>query len=472
MIEQELRNKSIAALNWSAGEALSRAAASFVIVVVLARLLSPEEFGIIAVISLLTTAGSVIADGGFGAALVQGDHVSTEETSSVFYFNVAISFCLAILLCLCAPWIAAYFKMPVIAPLTRFLALNLFIDSFGSVHSALLIRELKFKVQMKISAVVTPVSGLLAIWLAWRGWGVWSLAFQALVATVVSTWLLWRWIPWRPALVFRVSALRALFRFGSYLLLSGLTDAVFTRLYVVLVAKFHSARDLGYYTRAETTQQMPAGLLTAIIDRVAFPLFSSVAADKDLLRRSMRKAVVSMMAVNIPLFLGFAAAAKPFVLVFFGSKWAPCILLLQVRCLCGLIWPLHVINLSLLKSMGRSDLFFRVELIKRAIGVPALLGAAAISILALAWCSVLLSLICFGVNAYYIGVLLNYSALRQVRDILRHLFAGVCMAACVWAPTAVHGLAPALLLAIQVLLGVGIYLGICRLLKLGMPWRH
>jgi teichuronic acid exporter len=461
----ELKKKSVSAVAWSALDVFMRQGVQFAIGVVLARLLAPEEFGIIAMLGLFIGLASAFADSGFSSALIQKKEVTDEETSSVFYFNVLAGLVMAVCLCAGSPWIAHFYQMPILKPLTCAMALNLFLGSFGSVHWALLNRELDFRTQMRISVVSGVISGIFAVVLATLGWGVWSLVAQTLISTVISTVGLWWCRPWRPRLLFRFAALWSLLRFGSYLLFSALLDTAYNRFYTLIIGKLYSARALGYYSRADSTQQLPANLIATIVGRVAFPIFSAAAGDKNLLHRGMRKAVESLMLVNLPVMLGLLAVSRVLVLTIFGEKWLPCVPYLQVLCLAGILWPLHIINLNLLKALGHTNLFFRLEIIKKLTGIITLLVTAKISILAMAWSQVLLGIGSYFLNAYYSGVYVNYPASRQLRDIFPLFVASIFMFVCVWPFTLISSLPSPALLILQVLTGGAIYFGSCAFLK-------
>lgn len=461
-----LKARSLKAVFWSALEALSRQGVQFLITIILARLLAPEDFGTIAMLTLFIGLASIFVDGGFSSALIQKAEITAEESTAVFFFNLLAGAFSALLLVAFAPWIASFFNTPVLAALTRLMALNLFLTAFGSVHSALLTRDLDFKTQTHITLAASLLSGVVAVLLAWRGWGVWSLAIQALIATVVSTLLLWAFRPWRPTLRFQFRALRGLVGFGGYLFASALLEVVYSRAYALLIGKLYSTRTLGYFTRADTTQQIPSQMLSTIINRVLYPVFSSVARQGDLMRRGLRQAIGSLMLINVPLMLGMMAVSDTLVVVLFGTKWRPCVPYLQILCLSGLMWPLHVANLNALKALGRSDLFFRVEVIKKVLGFATLIGAVLISIMALAWSRVILSLLCFFLNAHYSGRLLGYSPARQLLDVAPCLAAGGVMALVMsWAGPLLP-FPPAAALGVQTTLGIVLYAGLCWVLRI------
>ena len=461
-----LAQRSVRAVFWSGANLGIRQGLQFGVTMLLARLLAPEDFGAVAVLYLFTGLGSLFIDSGFGSALVQRRQTTREEESTVFFFNLGVGALVALLLTGLSPHIATFFNLPVLQPLTCLMALNLFLGAFASIHTILLTKALDFRTQMKANAIGSVGSGVVAVTLAWQGFGVWSLAAHVLVGTIINNIVLWHCHAWRPAARFSLRSLRSLFGFGSYILLSGLLDTVSGRLHTLLIGKMYSPRALAFFARAETTQQMPAGLLTGILGRVAFPVFSSAADDRLRLARVVKRTLTAIMMLNIPAMVGMAMVADPLVLTLFGEQWAPSIPLLQILCCAGALWPLHVINLNVLKAQGRSDLFFKIEVAKTVIGVTALAAASLHSVLAIAVSYVAADFISFLLNAYYTGVLLGYGATRQMLDVLPYTAVSIFMAACIWLISFSAPLSPIVMLMLQLSVGVGVYLGVCKLLRL------
>lgn len=438
-----LTHKSLTAVFWSGADVLIRQGLQFFVSILLARLLLPEDFGVIAMLYVFIGVAAVFVDSGFSSALIQHQDTTITDESTVFFFNLGMGAMAAIVLCVTAPWIAMFFESPILKSLSYVMALNLFIGTLGSIHSTLLTKALNFKVIMKVGSVATLFSGLLAVVLAWRGFGVWSLALQTLASSLITVALLWWWHPWRPRWEFNQYSLRRLFRFGSFMMLSGLLNMLYTQMYALLIGKLFSARDLGFYTRAENTKNLPVSVLTGVLNRVAFPVFSTIATDSDRLVRGLRKVIIIIMLLNIPVMLGLAVVAEPLVVTLFGAKWLPSVPFLQVLCLGGVLWPLHALNLNVLMAQGRSDLFFRLEIIKKCIGIPLIVLASLHSVMAIAWCQVLIGVFAFFINAHYSGVLLGYGPWRQLREIMPFGLVAMVMAVIVgltgqllhWLPT-------------------------------------
>lgn len=461
-----LKNKAVSATIWSAIDIFARQIVNFGITLILARLLTPVDYGTVGLLSIFIGVATVFINSGFTSALVQRQEVSDVDLSSVFYFNIFAALIISILLCFAAPWISSFYNLPILTPLTRLMAITLFIGSLGSIQSTLLTKELNFRRQCAISLVSVVLSGVSAIVLAWHGYGVWSLAFSTLIATCATTILLWILNSWRPSLSFSFNSIRQLFRFGSYLLFSGLLDTIFSRMNTLFIGKFYSARDLGYYSRADGTQQLPTGLLAGIIGRVAFPIFAAAHQDKELLRSGLRKAITTIMMLNIPMMFGMAVTARPLVFVIFGEQWLPCVPYLQILCLGGIFWPLHVLNLNVLIAQGHSNLFFRLEVIKKVIGIGILGSACFFGIIAIAWSTVATGLICFVLNARYSGLILNYGTIYQSIDLLPYFGASLVMVMSVMTVTLLPLHSPLLIFTTQIFIGISVYFLICYFFRL------
>lgn len=268
-----IKQKAISATLWSGADIFLRQSLHFIIAVILARLVTPEEFGTIALLYLFVGLAGAFVDSGFSAALIQSQDVTHTDESTVFWFNLGTGTLMASGLWLLAPWFADFYRMPILIPLTGILALNLFVSALGSVHSTLLTKRLNFKTPMKIGAIATTVSGAAGILMAWKGYGVWALAVQTLVSTILTTLLLWAFNTWRPALVFSLASARRLFGFGGYLLMSSLLDIAYSRIYTLLIGKLYGVRELGFYNRADSTKQMPVACLPEYCHAWHYPFF-------------------------------------------------------------------------------------------------------------------------------------------------------------------------------------------------------
>jgi O-antigen/teichoic acid export membrane protein len=466
MSAASLHQKAVSATFWSAIDAFVRQGLQFLVTLFLARILSPRDFGTVGLLSVFIGLAAVVVDSGFALALVQKKEVSDDELSSVFLFNLGTSLSVAALLCCAAPWIAAFYAMPVLEPLTWLLAANLVVGALGTIQNLLLSRKLNLRRQCIISLTAQTISGAFAVLLAFRGFGVWSLGIQTLVASILNTLLLWVSSSWRPRLIFSISAIRSLFRFSSFLLLSSLLDTLFGRINSLIIGKFYSAEDLGYYSRADNTRLIPGAMISSIITRVAFPFLAASQNDKSYLANGLRRAATFAMMINFPLMLGMAVTAPSLVVLLFGEKWSPCVPYLQILSFAGLLWPLHVLNLSLLTALGHSNLFFRIEVVKKVAGILLLSIASFFGITAIAWSAVLAGVVAFVLNAHYSGRLVGYGPWRQVADLVPYANAALVMCLCTWSITLTPLVSPVMLLAVQILVGSLVYVGLCFVCRL------
>ena len=461
-----LENRAINGVFWSGIERLGPQAVQFVVSIVLARLLLPEQFGLIGMLALFLALGRVFLDSGFGSALIQKQDATEVHYSSVFYANVALSLAAAGILCLVAPWIARFYDEPLLAPLTRVLSLNLVISAFGVIQSVLLTKHLDFKTQTKATLIASLGSGIVGVAMAALDFGVWSLVGQSVSLALLNTLLLWVFNTWRPRAAPSLAALRGLFGFGSRLLASGVLNAVFSNIYSVVIGKLFAPADLGYYNRAFALQQLPAQTVGGIVGRVTFPLFAEIQDDPARVRNGFRKALRSLALVNFPLMIGLAACARPLVLTLLTEKWAPAIPYLQLLCIVGLLYPLHLINVNVILAHGRSDLNFWLGNAKKALVAANIAIAWRWGITAIIVGQILVSIIAYFLNTYYSRKVTGYPMRAQALDVLPYLAAagimGGAVAALGWLPFASN----LILLASQVLLGSLVYVLLCSVFRL------
>ena len=463
-----LENRAIRGVFWSAVERLGPQAVQFIVSIILARLLLPEQFGFIGMLAIFIALGQVLINSGFGAALIQKKDATELHYNSVFYANIVLSLVAAGVLCLAAPLIARFYAEPMLTSLTRALSLNFVISAFGLIQVVLMTKRLDFKSQTKASLIASIGSGAVGIALALLGFGIWSLVAQSLTAMGFSTIFLWIFGTWCPRAIFSLTALRELFGFGSRLLASGVLNAVFSNIYTVIIGKSFSPASLGYYTRAFTLQQLPSETVGGIVGRVMFPLFSEIQDDPRLLKNGFRNALRAVALINFPLMIGLLVCARPLVLTLLTDKWSPAIPYLQLLCIAGLFYPLQVLNLNLLLAKGRSDLFFRLAVIKKALVVIVIIIGITWhwGIEALIWGQILTAVAAYYLNSYYSGAIIGYPIKAQVSDILPYLGAAGIMGGAVlmlnWLPFN-HNV---ILLVSQVVVGSLVYVVLCRTFRL------
>lgn len=423
-----LKRRAFSAVSWSALDVFLRQGLQFGFTVALARLLTPADFGTFGLILIFTSVATMAVDGGFSAALIQHRTVNQTDESSVFWFNCLMGVSIAICICAIAPIAADFYRQPALAPLLFIVAANTVSGSLGAMHTIILSKKLDFRTQSKIGVIAVAISGLLSVWMAIEGWGVWALAAQMLLTTSLTTLFLWRFSHWRPTKEFSLISIRKLLKFGKYNFLANLMDAIYSRLYTVLIGKIDGVRSLGYYQNADNIQQMPGGLLNKVISRVAFPMFAESAADPAALRRGMQLGIRGSMFINVPAMLGMAATAEPLVDFVFGSQWKPAVPILQVLCISGALSPLHVLNLNCLMALGRGKLMFQTELIKKTIGCIFLGVGAIYGVMGIAWAMAAFSIVGVAINSHFTKRFIGFGAIDQLRECIPIFMASAIMA--------------------------------------------
>lgn len=456
----------------SLADTVARQAIQFGFTIVLARLLAPAEFGVLAMLSIFIGLAGVMAEGGLGAALIQRQRSTPLEESSVFFFNAGVGLVMTLALAASAPLVASVYGEPRLAPITVAMSLNVLLNSLGSIHGALIVREGRLGLQLRIGLIVSVVSGGFGLLLALRGHGAWSLVGQSLCGSLLMTTLLWTWHSWRPIMEFSGQALRPLLRYGGALMLCDLLEAVFGRLHTLLIGRVYGAASLGQFMRASSTQQLPKMMLGSVMQKVTFPLLSSAAAERNdasTLLAHTRRSLRSASILYIPAMYGLAATAEALVPFLFGPRWIPSVPILQVLCLAGALYPLHQVNLTLLKAMGHSSLFLRLEILKKAVLVVLLVIAIPLGLLAVAWSQVAAGMVAVLINGYYSKALIGYGLSSQLRDIAPAALVGGAMGIFVWWLGNALSLSNAVTLLAQVSTGIIVYVVAC--LGLGLVAR-
>jgi len=401
---------------WSGIEILARACSQIVVTLVLARLLTPNDFGLVAMLLVFTSLGGLLTDAGFGTALVQRPQVTADDETTVFWFGIVTGALVAVLLCLGADAIARFYAQPALASLTCVAALGIPLGALGAVPDALLTKRMDFLARTNATLVASVGSGALAVVLAWRGYGVWSLVGQGLAASGLRSASLWFFSGWRPRGTFRIASFLALFGFGGYMLLSGLLYTIAGRLQSLLIGKLFDARSLGYYTLAQTVQDAPTTFIGGLLGRVGLPVFATISGQPDKLRDALRTALRISMFVFIPSMFGLALIARPLIVTLYGEQWSPAAPALSLLSIAASIWPLHVLNLAALNAQGRSDRFFYLEIFKNITIVSLTLTAAPFGQNAVAGAMIVAGVCSAGINTWYSSKMLDFGLRAQLLD--------------------------------------------------------
>jgi O-antigen/teichoic acid export membrane protein len=460
----KLASRAARATWWGGMEIAARHGLQFVVMLVLARLLAPADFGLVAMLLVFTSLAGLLVDAGLPAALIQRGASDDDEETTVFVFGVAASAGLAVALWLGAPAIAAFYRQPALVDLMHVALAVVPFTAIAIVPDALFARQLDFRARARAESVGSLVGGSLAIVLAWRGYGVWSLAWMAPTTAAVRSALLLRYSGWRPRGRFRGAAFRDLFSFSGYYLASNLLNVVFLRLQSLLIGRFFDSRVLGYYTLAQNSEQVPSTFVATLLNRVGLPVLSQVAADVNRLREALRRALRLAMFVFMPAMIGIALAAERLVTLLYGPGWEPVAPILALLTLGSLAWPMHVLNIAAINALGRADLFFRLTVVKKISSIALVVVAAPFGPIVLAWALLAANVLSMFANAWYPRRLINYGLLMQVRDQLGT--AGCCAVAAGGGWATLHWLPqqPWGLLAAAIV-GGALYLGAARLMR-------
>ena len=441
---------------WRIGESSGAQLVSFLVSIVLARLLAPEDYGVIALVTVFTSILQVFVDSGLGTALVQKKNADEADFSSVFYFNVLVCLTLYAGMFVAAPAIAKFYDNPIYIPLVRVLSLTLVISGLKNIQQAYVYRHMIFKRFFFSTLGGTIASAILGIVMAYAGFGVWALAAQYVSNTAIDTLILWITVPWRPKKRFSWTKLKSLLSYGWKLLVSALLDTGYTSLWNLLIGKVYSSADLSFYDQGSKYPKAIIGTISNSIDSVLLPTMSIVQDDRAQIKSMTRRSIVTSVYVMAPLMMGLAGCAESLVSLILTDKWLPCVPYMRIFCITYMFWPVHSANLNAIKAMGRSDLFLRLEILKKIIGIGLLLCTMRISVMAMA-CSLLISSVTSQIiNSYPNWKLLNYRYLEQLRDILPSILLAVIMAAAVGA-VPLLGYGNVLTLCIQIPLGAVIY---------------
>lgn len=459
---ESLKNKTISGLLWSFTDNSANLGISFIVGIILARLLSPREFGLIGMLTIFMAVSQSFTNSGFSQALIRKKDPSQADYSTVFYYNMIIGVVCFFILFFCADLISLFFKEPQLKPLVQVLGLSLIINSFTIIQTTILTKRIDFKLQTKISIISSIVSGGVGIGMAFAGLGVWSLVIKTITMNAITSLLLWLWNKWKPVWVFSVQSFKELFSFGSKLLVSGLIDTIYNNAYYLIIGKYFSAQELGYYSRADQFNTLPSSNLSNVIRRVSYPALSSIKEDIPRLKEAYKKLIRSTMLLCFVLMLGMAAIAKPMIITLIGEKWEPCVIYLQMLCFVGMFYPLHAHNLNMLQIEGRSDLFLRLEIIKKVLAVPIIMVGVILGIKSMIVGMIIHSIISYYLDSYWSGRYIGYSFVEQLKDILPSFLIATLMSIIVYVIGLVLPLSPLLILIFQILSGILITIGICE----------
>lgn len=448
----DLKRKTVKGFFWSSLESLFSQGQGIIFGIFLARMLSPQEFGLIGMITIFISIAQVFVDSGLSQSLIRKQNCTTYDYSTIFWVNIVIGLVCYVIIWIAAPFIAGFYGKPELVLLTRVTALAILIGSVTLIQQTILTKDIDFKTITKSSVSGTFVSGVSSLLLAYFGFGVWSLVWRTIINQVVRSAVLWNNNRWWPKLYCSRHILKDHFAFGSNILFISIVAALYKNFYNLIIGKTYSDKVLGYYTNADQYSLMPSSTISSITNKVSYPILSEMQNDNKRLKASISKLITTVMYVSFVMMFGLAAIAKPLFILVLGEKWLPSVVMFQVLCVAYAITPMHVINHNIMKIKGRSDLFLKTEIIKYLIFTPLLILGAFYGITVLIAGIVLFYWIGYLVNAIYAKRLIGYSIIAQSIDFLPLMGIAIVPAILTLSLGAVFSLPNILLLAIQVIM--------------------
>lgn len=462
MTEQSLKDKTVKGVGWSAADAFLGQGVTFIVGLVLARLLSPEEYGLIGIVTIFTTIMFGIVDSGFSNSLIRKLKVTDEDYCTLFIVNMAMSVLMYALLFVSAPAIAHFFERPHLVSLCRVMGLLLIFQALSIVQYTILSRNIDFKTKTKASLISAIISGVIGIVMAFMEYGVWSLVAQQLSKQLLYSVCLWVFNKWWPKVRFSFESFKYMWGFGWKLLLSGLLDRIWAQLYQTVVGKCYSPVTLGQYSRAKEYASIFSSNLTSIVQRVSYPVLSQVQDDKTRMISAYRRVIKTTMFVTATCMISLGAVSDPLIYCLIGSQWHQAATLLPLICISMSLYPLHAINLNMLQVQNRTDIFLYLEIIKKVITVGPICLGIFINIYWMLIGSIIAGIIAFFLNSYYTGRDLGYSSWMQLKDIAPSYGLAVLIALSVYFLKYLP-ISYWLILPLQIIVGVAVFFLICEL---------
>lgn len=413
-----LKKQALSGVFWSFLQLFSTQVIGFIVSIILARLLRPSEFGLIAMLGIFISIGTTLINSGLTQSLIRSENIDEEDFSTVFIFNLIGSLFIYGFIFVTAPVIATFYKQELLTSIIRVYSVTFIINAFSAIQTTRLNKKLDFKTQMKVSIPSLIIGSTVGIAMALNNYGVWSLVWSAVIQSLMATIQMWYWTKWKPVWAFNWKKFNYHFHYGVKLMFSGILDTVFRNAYSVIIGKFFAPAQVGFYNRADSLQMLPAGTISSIITKVSFPLFASIQNDDERLKSIFKRIMQMVIFLVTPTLVLMGVLAEPLFRFLFTEKWLPAVPYFQILCANGVLYPIHGYNLQILNVKGRSDLFLKLEIIKKILVVVVILISFQFGIFGLLYGSVTTSLICFFINAYYSGKFINYTAWQQTKDLL------------------------------------------------------
>lgn len=461
---ESLKQKTFSGLVWNSLETFALQGFGFVQGIILARLLMPSDYGLVAMTTVFFTISYALADTGFTSALIRKKERKEIDYSTVFVANVVITFFLCIILCLCASYIAAFYKEPLLKKIVCINALLMFLTSFLSILSNRLTIQLRFKEKSVINVIAVVVTGCVSMGMAFMGYGVWSLIYPNFISFLIRFVLFWRCLRWFPRWTFSWKIYKDYFSYGSKMLLTTLIGAVYNNIYPIFIGRYYSSMRLGYYNKAQGYACLPSSIVGTAISKVTFPVLAKIQGDDEALSLIYRKMIRVSAFVVFPAATLIAVLARPLVMVLLTTKWEQSIIYLQILCFAAMWDPIHSLNLNLLMIKGRSELFLRLEIIKKIVGVVLLCVTIPMGLVVMCYGQIVAAILFLVINTYYTGKFINVGFFRQIRDLVPTITYTLAMGGVVWL---ILWMIPSFLIQIVAggIIGFFFYWGVAKITK-------
>ncbi len=449
-------------MSWNAIQRFGTMLLSFVSNLVLARLLLPEDFGCIGMLTIFIALSEAFIDGGFGAALIQKQDTTQKDFSTIFYWNLFVSFLFFIIMMVSAPLIADFYHMPSLCKVLRGMSCVLLINGFLVIQTTILTKKLEFKSLAKINLIGTLAGVIISIIAAYLGMGVWSLVIKTLITSIVTGIMLWTINSWRPTLEFSWTSFKSLFNFGGLMLLSSLLNTLFENIQGLVIGRVYTATDMGYYSQAKKIDEIPSRSVTQIVTQVSFPVFSKISNDLKMLKNAVKKNVICTNFLIFPLQSLLILLAEPIIIFLFTEKWIESVPYFRILCVYSMFVALNALNTNVLKAVGRSGLYFWIQLIKKVLGISLLLVGLNFGVIGVTWSVSISGMLWWVISAVVNKKVVDYGLWEQFLDILPSLVISLLSAMAVFAITLL-GIAPILEILLAVIAYVIVYLILSRL---------
>ena len=455
----------ITSMLWNILERFSTQIVSFIISIILARILSPNEYGIIAIILIFINIANVIIDGGLNTALIQKKDADQTDFSTIFWFCLLLSFLLYVVLFVIAPSISNFYNDDILTPVLRVLSLVLFADSVNSIQRAYVSRHMLFKKLFWINAVALVISGTIGIVMAYQGYGVWALVGQSLTSPLACCVLMWISVKWRPTFEFSFQRFKGLFNYGWKIFLTNFIVAVYGDIRGLLIGKFYQPTALAYFDRGKSLPTLLMNNITSSINTVLLPVFADEQDNKERVKQMMRRSVQVSYYFVLPILIGLFFAAKNVILILLTEKWLPAVHFVQIFCIAFVLMPIQNVNMTAIKSLGYSSITLKLEIYKKILEAVILVVSFMLSVYAVAWGIVLFNFICIFINLSPSNRLVGYNWKEQIKDVLPTLIASLIMGGsvylCSFLPYNIYWV-----LSAQLVVGTSVYYALSRLMKL------